>query len=163
MLNDNRPDLKRRTAYGSIGERSFERFCLRNRIVFKSFGITREESMAMGKANYFKMPKLIQCCPDYFMFDDGFHFVECKMADKQTGTHFKVKEHDLKYYSQWASVDDLLFYIHNPTYNESYLVQVCYIEQLFQSGELEAGYYPDNNKTFYKIPMEDVRRFGKQV
>ena len=162
-FNDNRPDLKRRTAYGSIGEKSFERFCLRNEIVFKPFGISREESMAMGKDNYFKIPKLIQSSPDYFMIRKKFNFVECKVADKETASHVKIKETDLKYYKQWSSVESLLFYIHNPKYSESYLVEMCYIEQLFESGELDVGYYPDNNKTFYKIPMEDISRFGKQV
>ena len=162
-INDNRPDLKRRTAYGTIGEKSFERFCLRNNVYFKPFGISREESMEMGKENYFKIPKLIQSSPDYIMINNSFHFVECKVSDKQTASHVKIKESDLKHYTQWASVGNLLFYIHNPTHKESYLVEVCYIQQLFELGELESGYYPDNNKTFYKIPMDDIRRCGKQV
>ena len=155
--------LERRKAYGSIGERSFERFCSVNSIFFKQFGISAEEGFNMGKERYFKIPKLIQCSPDYFMIRNKFHFVECKMADKQTASHIKIKRHDLAFYKQWSSVESLLFYFHNPTYHESYLVEMCYIEQLFESGELEEGCYPDNNKTFYKIPMEDVRRFGKQV
>ena len=155
--------LERRKAYGSIGERSFERFCSVNSIFFKQFGISAEEGFNMGKDRYFKIPKAIQCSPDYFMIDDKFRFVECKMVDKQTASHIKIKHHDLKYYKQWASVGSLLFYFHNPVHHESYLVQMSYIEQLFESGELEEGFYNDNNKTFYKIPMEDIRRFGKQV
>ena len=132
-------------------------------IFFKQFGIASEEGFRMGKQLYFKIPKLIQCSPDYIMInnDMGFKFVECKMADKATGSHVKIKEHDLKYYKQWSSVGDLLFYIHKTNPKESYFVEMCYIEQLFESGELEAGYYPENNKMYYKIDIHHIRSFGR--
>ena len=155
--------LQRRLEYGKIGEDAFENFCKSNKMFYRQFGLTKMEGYYVPKEVFYKIPKLMQCSPDFWVVKNEFHFVECKMADKQTASHIKIKHHDLKYYKQWSSVDDFLFYFHNPTYHESYLVEMCYIEQLFESGELEEGCYPDNNKTFYKIPMEDVRRFGKQV
>ena len=155
--------LERRKAYGRIGEKCFERFCSVNNIFFKQFGISNEEGFNMGKDTYFKIPKLIQCSPDYFMIKNKFHFVECKMADKQTASHVKIKDHDLTYYKQWSSVGSFLFYIHDATHNESFLIELCYIEQLFEHGELEAGYYPENNKMFYMIPMDNIRMFGRRI
>ena len=75
----------------------------------------------------------------------------------------KIKEHDLKHYKQWSSVGSFLFYIHDATHNESFLIELCYIEQLFEHGELEAGYYPENNKMFYMIPMDSIRMFGRRI
>ena len=155
--------LHRRLEYGKIGEDAFENFCKSNKMFYRQFGLTKMESYYVPKEVFYKIPKLMQCSPDFWIVKNEFHFVECKVSDKQTASHVKIKESDLKHYTQWASVGDLLFYIHNPTHKESYLVEVCYIQQLFELGELESGYYPDNNKTFYKVPMDDIRRCGKQV
>ena len=34
------------------------------------------------------------------------------------------------------------------------------IRNLFENGDLESGHYPESNKLFYMVPMEDIRRFG---
>ena len=157
--------LERRKAYGNIGEKAFERFCVRNNIWFKEYGITKEEGFKLHDV-FFKIPKLIQKSPDYMMINKSFNFVECKMADKKTGTHVKIKEHDLKYYQQYDSLAEkggLLFFIHSPQFNESYLVEMYYIRQLFEHGDIETGTYPENNKLFYMIPMDRIRGFGVRV
>ena len=159
--------LERRKAYGHLGEMEFEGFCKRNHIWYKQYGVSKEEGFAMGDL-YFKLPKLIQASPDYIMINKDFHFVECKVADKKTGDHVKIKTYDLKYYQQYHSLaesvnGDFLFHIHNPQYKESYLVEIQYIKQLFEHGDLETGNYPESNKEFYKIPMDDIRRFGIKV
>ena len=159
--------LERRKAYGHIGELAFEKFCEKNHIFCKQFGITNEEGYRMGEL-YFKIPKLIAASPDYIMINKEFNFVECKVADIETGDHVKIKQYDLKYYEQYDNLaktknGGLLFFIHSPKFNESYLVEMYYIRQLFEHNDLETGHYPENNKEFYKIPMEDIRRFGVKV
>ena len=159
--------LERRKAYGHLGEMEFERFCKKNHIWYKQYGVSKEEGFAMGDL-YFKLPKLIQASPDYIMINKDFNFVECKVADKKTGDHVKIKSYDLTYYQQYHSLAEsknggLLFHIHSPQYNESYLVEMHYIRNLFENGDLESGYYPESNKLFYMIPMEDIRRFGIKV
>ena len=159
--------LERRKAYGHLGEIEFEKFCKRHHIWYKQYGISKEEGFAMGDL-YFKLPKLIQASPDYIMINKDFNFVECKVADKKTGDHVKIKSYDLKYYQQYHSLAEsvnggLLFHIHSPQYKESYLVEMHYIRSLFEHGDLETGHYPESNKEFYKIPMDDIRRFGIKV
>ena len=83
--------LERRKAYGHLGEMEFERFCKRHHIWFKQYGVSKEEGFAMGDL-YFKLPKLVQASPDYIMINKDFNFVECKVADKKTGDHVKIKE-----------------------------------------------------------------------
>ena len=115
---------------------------------------------------YFKIPKLIQASPDYIMINKEFNFVESKVADKETGDHVKIKEYDLKYYTQYDNLAEnggLLFFIHNPKFHESYLVEMYYIRQLFEHNDLETGHYPESNKMFYKVPMDNIRGFGVKV
>ena len=157
--------LERRKAYGHIGELAFEKFCEKNHLWFKQFGFSNEEGFKMGDL-YFKVPKLIQASPDYIMINKEFNFVECKVADKETGNHVKIKDYDLRYYHQYvnpAEKGGLLFFIHSPKHNESYLVEMYYIRQMFEHNDLETGHYPESNKMFYKVPMEDIRRVGLQV
>ena len=159
--------LERRKAYGHIGELAFEKFCEKNHIFCKQFGITNEEGYRMGEL-YFKIPKLIAASPDYIMINKEFNFVECKVADKETGDQVKIKQYDLKYYEQYDNLaktknGGLLFFIHNPKFNESYLVEMYYIRQLFEHNDLETGHYPESNKMFYKVPMDSIRGFGIKV
>jgi hypothetical protein len=157
--------LERRKAYGHIGELAFEMFCKRNHIWYKQYGISNKEGFDMGDL-YFKIPKLIQAAPDYIRIDNKFTFVECKVADKKTGDHVKIKEYDLKYYTQYDSLAEdggLKFFIHNPRYKESYLVELYYIRQLFEYGDLEYKFYPESHKKFYIVPMDSIRQFGMSV
>ena len=160
--------LQRRLEYGLIGEKSFEKFCKINQIFFKQFGFSNVDGYQMSKQVFFKVPKLMQCSPDYIMIKNKFHFVECKMADRSTGTHIKIKEHDLKYYKQWDSVSkkengSLLFYIHNPMFKESYILKLYDIESIIHLNDCEQGMYAENGKYFYKIEMDNIRMMGREI
>ena len=102
------------------------------------------------------------------MIKDKFHFVECKMADRATGTHIKIKEHDLGHYKQWNNVSkkengSLLFYIHNPKFSESYLLKLEDIENIIATGNVKQGMYNDNGKYFYEIEMDNIRMIGREI
>ena len=51
----------------------------------------------------------------------------------------------------------------NPRYKESYLVELYYIRQLFEYGDLEYKFYPESHKKFYIVPMDSIRQFGMSV
>jgi len=155
--------LEVRIRYGEIGEQRFEDFCNTNSIWFHRFGITTKEGYAMPKDMFYKIPKLIKSAPDYLMIKNKFHFVECKMADKHSGNHVKIKEHDMKHYTSWASVGDLLFFIHNRLTRESFIVEYHYVSDLIANSEYEQGMYPENGKYFWKVKMDDIRRIGREV
>ena len=155
--------LEVRIRYGEIGEQRFEDFCNTNSIWFHRFGITTKEGYAMPKDMFYKIPKLIKSAPDYLMIKNKFHFVECKMADKPTGTHCKMKEQDMQHYASWANVGSLLFFIHNELLKESFIVEHHYISELIANCEYEQGMYPENGKYFYKVKMDDIRRVGRSV
>ena len=152
--------LEVRIRYGEIGEQRFEDFCNTNSIWFHRFGITTKEGYAMPKDMFYKIPKLIKSAPDYLMIKNKFHFVECKVASED---HVKIKEHDMKHYTSWASVGDLLFFIHNRLTRESFIVEYHYVSDLIANSEYEQGMYPENGKYFYKVKMDDIRRVGRAV
>ena len=156
--------LYRRFEYGEIAEDAFKEFCKYNKITCVQFGITKlEDGSRMQPEVGYKIPKIIQCSPDFWIVKNEFNFVECKMADKKSGSHVKIKEKDLTYYQQWANIAMLLFYIHNPMYNESYLIKLSDIENIISTGNCKEGVYEENNKHFYEIDMDDIRNYGKEV
>ena len=156
-------NLTKRLNYGAIGEKKFESFCKRHNILFKELGFNNREGYQMDKDMFYKIPKFIKSMPDYMMIKNKFHFVECKMADEPTGTHVKVKEHDMLNYNTWANVGSLQFFIHNLKPFESYLVKYNSMVELINNCEYEKGMYPDNGKHFYKVKMDDIRRVGRAI
>ena len=155
--------LAARIRFGEIGEHKFEDFCKKNDIWCQRFGITTRDSYAVPKNMFFKIPKLIQAAPDFLMVNKKFHLVECKMADNKDGNHVKIKQHDMKYYQAWSNVGDLLFFIHNRTYNESWFVEHYYVADAIQHRDYKQGMYKENGKYYYEVLMDDIRTFGKQV
>ena len=156
--------LNRRFAYGDIAEDAFKKFCKYHKITCVQFGITKlEDGSRIQPEVGFKIPAIIKCSPDFWIVKNEFNFVECKMADKKSGSHFKIKEKDLKYYKQWANIASLLFYIHNPMHDESYFLKLEDIENIIITGNCKEGIYPENNKKFYEIDMDDVRMYGKKA
>ena len=152
--------LEDRIRYAEVGEQRFEDFCTTNSIWFQRFGITTRDSYIMPKDYFYKIPKIIKAAPDYLMIKNKFHFVECKVA---AGDHVKIKEHDMKHYTSWASVGDLLFFIHNRLTRESFIVEYHYVSELIANSEYEQGMYPENGKYFWKVKMDDIRRVGRAV
>ena len=155
--------LEKRIQFGEIGEHKFEAFCKRNEIWCQRFGVTTRDSYAMPKDMFYKIPKLIKSAPDFLMVKNKFHFVECKMADKKDGDHVKIKEHDMKHYQIWNNVGDLLFFIHNRTFNESYFVEHYYMVDAIQNRDYKQGMYNENGKYYYEVLMDHIRTFGKEV
>ena len=160
MMNE---ALHRRLEYGKVGEDAFENFCKSNKMFYRQFGLTKMESYYVPKEVFYKIPKLMQCSPDFWIVKNEFHFVECKMADKKTGSHVKIKEHDLKYYKQWSSVASLLFYIHNPMYAESYILKLEDLENIIATDNCKEGMYEENGKYYFEVTMDNVRMYGKKV
>lgn len=156
--------LYSRFEYGKIAEDAFKEFCKYHKITCMQFGITDLEDGSKLKPEVsFKIPKIIQCSPDFWIVKNEFHFVECKMADKKSGSHVKIKSKDLECYKQWSKIASLLFYIHNPMYKESYLINIGDVENIILSGNCSEGLYENNNKHFYGIDMDDIRNYGKEV
>ena len=155
--------LDARIKFGEIGEHKFEAFCKRHEIWCQRFGVTTRDSYMMPKDLFFKIPKLIRSAPDYLMVNKKFHFIECKMADKKTGEHVKIKEHDMSHYLVWNNVGDLLFYIYNFKYNESYFIDSHYIFEFIQNKNYKQGMYKENGKYYYEVPMDDIRAYGRQL
>ena len=161
MMNET---LYRRLDYGKIGEDAFKKFCEYHQITCVQFGLTKLDNYKnISRDVFYKIPKQIQCSPDFWIVKNEFHFVECKMADKKSGSHVKIKHKDLTYYKQWSSIAGLLFYIHNPMYDESYLLKLADIENIISTGNCKEGMYEENGKYFYEIDMDDVRMYGKKA
>ena len=121
---------------------------------YRQFGLTKMEGYYVPKEVFYKIPKLMQCSPDFWVVKNEFHFVECKMADKKSGTHVKIKEHDMAHYQQWGIVASLLFYIHNPMYSESYILKLEDLENIIAI----------KIKVFYLIQITRYRkRVGKYI
>tara|TARA_Y100000768_G_scaffold80227_1_gene57077 strand:- start:20576 stop:21076 length:501 start_codon:yes stop_codon:yes gene_type:complete len=156
-------NLHKRIKFGEIGEHKFEDFCKRNDIWCQRFGITTRDSYAIPKQMFYKIPKLIKSAPDFLMVNKKFHFVECKMADKNSGMHVKIKQHDMKHYQTWANVGDLLFYIYNFKYNEAYLVEFYYIAEFINNKDYKQGMYNENGRYYYEVLMDDIRAYGRQL
>jgi len=156
-------NLTKRLNYGAIGEKKFESFCKRHNILFKELGFNNREGYQMDKDMFYKIPKFIKSMPDYMMIKNKFHFVECKMADKSTGTHVKIKEQDIQEYAKWATVDNLLFFICNKLFDETYFVEYHYISDLIANNNYDQGMYSENGKYYYKVDMEDIRRVGREI
>ena len=152
-----------RIKHGEKAEKRFESFCKIKNIWYQRFGLSTREGYWMGIKLSLKVPKTIRGAPDYWAVKDKFHFVECKMADEPTGTHVKVKEHDMLNYNTWANVGSLQFFIHNLKPFESYLVKYNSMVELINNCEYEKGMYPDNGKHFYKVKMDDIRRVGRAI
>ena len=152
-------NFETRQKFGKIAEKMFEVHCLINDYWYYNYGINKDIPTQVQKY----VPEIVKKTPDYMMVSDDFHFVECKMADHITGEHVKIKEKDLQQYNSWSRASVFLFFIYNLKFNESYFLELNDLHELIANNNYKTDVYPNNQKRYIEIPMDDIRRLDGKV
>ena len=159
VINCKSCSFKKRNNKGKVAEKVFEIVCLNNNYWYCNYGINKD----IPKYAIQHMPQKVLKTPDYMCVSKEFYFVECKMADTYTGEHVKIKEKDLQQYNSWSRASVFLFFIYNLKFNESYFLELNDLHELIANNNYKTDVYPNNQKRYIEIPMDDIRRLDGKV
>jgi len=124
----------------------------------RSFGFSTDECIDIH--TFMKFPRKIRKMPDFIYVDQGkFHFSEVK------GCHdiLRLKEEDMKdyywWYKQFKDMQEnieFVFFVYSTKVDSFIEIPMQELIDKMKESNWEVDRYPDNNKKYVKVPIEDI-------
>ena len=139
-----------------IAEPKSEEFYRKKGYTYFRYGIDQGGLISTKEFNM--IPTWIQKTPDYILIDKyggKCYFVEVK------GCHniLRMKLNDFDCYGFWNGIMPsmkLIFFVYSTLFNSGIQISYTRLNDLIVNSNYEIDKYKENNKEFYKIPVEDI-------
>ena len=116
----------------------------------------QNKEQRIEKEDFFKIPELIRCLPDYIIMVDRAYLLEVKGCNDL----LKVKIKDMHGYDFWEKIVPLVFFIYSSSLKHCYRVRYDRLKEvLFSIGK--KGIYPNDNKQYYGIEPKELTLIGE--
>ena len=154
MVN-HQAEFKERYSH-SVAEPKSEEFYRGKGYTYFSYGVDSKD--VIPKMDFIVLPELIQKTPDYILITGPLnpraYFVEVKGCNDI----LRLKVKDLEIYKLWSGIGGMrfLFFVYSTHFNEHKQVLFHKMMDLIRTNKYPTDKYHDNNKEYYKIPVEDL-------
>ena len=111
-----------------------------------------EMNSGISKKEFCLIPKVLRNTPDYIVIQKIAWLVEVKGGRDI----LRLKFEDLESYGKWTHFCPLLFFVYSTSYKKHTQIPYYLLKKMIWDNNYPTDKYPDNNKEYYKIPMEDI-------
>lgn len=139
-----------------LAQQKLEKYLKHKKYYYQRFGWD-EKDKKIPSREWYQFPKFVKSMPDTIVIHPklGFIFMETKGCRDYLG----LKQDDITQYVEWNKIAQIFIAIYSTTANQLYIVPLVVLVSLLEDNDIPKDKYPDNNKIYFKIPLEYIESY----